>query len=256
MIIHYCYCRTVNRGLPLTPPAGAPAAAEDDHSRIVARVLNTHPLGEHVASHWRLQDVMRWVPALDLTVGQRVHTNSLERQSRRLLEGGITSICQSRSFCTTSSLADAGVDYAQEGWVTHRLFPTRVILHLFLPGSPFELPDVLHVDALRSATYYSGLNGPSVRGTWPGKYGILNIECILDEFVIKYGESSSDVFCISWFSYAMVSLLSSYFTQTVSIDQSQGDAGVPCCTPPPGLLSPVILLCLDVLPQLATLRKR
>ena len=41
---------------------GLPAAAEHDHSRIAARVLNTHSLGENVAPHWRLQDVMRWVP--------------------------------------------------------------------------------------------------------------------------------------------------------------------------------------------------
>jgi hypothetical protein len=41
---------------------GLPAAAEHDHSRIAARVLNTHDLGEHVAPRWRLQEVMRWVP--------------------------------------------------------------------------------------------------------------------------------------------------------------------------------------------------
>jgi hypothetical protein len=41
---------------------GLPAAAEHDHGRIATRVLNTHSLGEHVAPHWRLQDVMRWVP--------------------------------------------------------------------------------------------------------------------------------------------------------------------------------------------------
>jgi hypothetical protein len=39
-----------------------PVAAEHDHSRIAAHVLMTHALGEHVAPHWRLQDVMRWVP--------------------------------------------------------------------------------------------------------------------------------------------------------------------------------------------------
>jgi hypothetical protein len=41
---------------------GLPAAAEHDHSRIVARVLNTHALGENVAPHWRLEDFMRWAP--------------------------------------------------------------------------------------------------------------------------------------------------------------------------------------------------
>ena len=41
---------------------GLPVAAEHDHSRIAARVLNTHSLGEYVAPHWRLQDIMRWAP--------------------------------------------------------------------------------------------------------------------------------------------------------------------------------------------------
>jgi Ribonuclease-III-like len=43
---------------------GLPVAAEHDHARIADRVLNTHSLGEHVAPHWRLLDVMRWVSPL------------------------------------------------------------------------------------------------------------------------------------------------------------------------------------------------
>jgi hypothetical protein len=39
-----------------------PRAAEHDHSTIAARVLHTHVLGEHVAPHWKLHEVMRWVP--------------------------------------------------------------------------------------------------------------------------------------------------------------------------------------------------
>ena len=53
----------------------------------------------------------------------------------------------------------------QGGRVAHRLFHTRMLPHLLLPGSPFGLPDVLHGDALRAAEYYGGLNGPLVRGT-------------------------------------------------------------------------------------------
>jgi hypothetical protein len=53
---------------------GLPAAAEHDHARIVARALNTHTLGEHVAPHWKLQEAMRWVPprAGDLALDGRV----------------------------------------------------------------------------------------------------------------------------------------------------------------------------------------
>ncbi|KAI0251145.1 hypothetical protein BJV78DRAFT_1275462 [Lactifluus subvellereus] len=101
---------------------GLPAAAEHDHSRIAARVLNTHSLGEHVAPHWRLQDAMRWA-----VVG--------------------------------------GVLHQFGGSVAHRLFHTRVLPHLLLPGSPFGLPDVLHAEALKAAEHYGGLEGPLVRSS-------------------------------------------------------------------------------------------
>lgn len=53
---------------------GLPAAAEHDHARIVARALNTHTLGEHVAPRWKLQEAMRWVPprAGDLALDGRM----------------------------------------------------------------------------------------------------------------------------------------------------------------------------------------
>ena len=53
---------------------GLPAAAEHDHARIVARALNTHALGQHVAPRWKLQEVMRWVPprAGDLALDGRL----------------------------------------------------------------------------------------------------------------------------------------------------------------------------------------
>jgi len=53
----------------------------------------------------------------------------------------------------------------QGGRFDHRLFHTRVLPHLLLPGSPFGLPDVLLAGALRAAEYRGGLNGPLVRGT-------------------------------------------------------------------------------------------
>jgi len=63
LIIRYLYCRTANaRAYLLLFLQRLLAAADHDHSRIAARVLNMHTLGEHVAPHWRLQEVRRWVP--------------------------------------------------------------------------------------------------------------------------------------------------------------------------------------------------
>jgi hypothetical protein len=48
---------------------GLPAVAEHDHSRIAFRVLNTHGLGPH----WKLQDIMRWVPPHAGEAGKTSH---------------------------------------------------------------------------------------------------------------------------------------------------------------------------------------
>jgi hypothetical protein len=71
---------------------GLPAAAEHDHSRIAARVLNTHSLGEYVAPHWRLQDVMRWVPPRAGELGLDGRASGLHKIAGTMVEavvGGV-----------------------------------------------------------------------------------------------------------------------------------------------------------------------
>src|SRR5712691_10173583 len=101
----------------------------------------------------------------DLTVGRQVCIKSLERQSRRLLEGYYISLSVEIILHHMLPSLTPALTNTQGGRVTHRLFHTRVLPHLLLPGSPFGLPDVLHADALKAAEYYGGLNGPLVRGT-------------------------------------------------------------------------------------------
>jgi len=124
---------------------GLSAAAEHDHSRIVARVLNTHALGEHVAPHWRIQDVMRWVPP-------RAGDPGLDGRA-----AGLHKVAG-----TTVEAVVGGVLHQFGGRVAHRLFHIRVLPHLLLPGSPFGLPDILHADALNAVECYGGLKGPLV----------------------------------------------------------------------------------------------
>jgi hypothetical protein len=71
---------------------GLPAAAEHDHSRIAARVLNTHSLGEYVAPHWRLQDVMRCVPPRAGELGLDGRASGLHKIAGTMVEaivGGV-----------------------------------------------------------------------------------------------------------------------------------------------------------------------
>ncbi|KAH9976185.1 ribonuclease-III-like-domain-containing protein [Lactifluus volemus] len=121
---------------------GLPVAAEHDHARIADRVLNTHSLGEHVAPHWRLLDVMRWVSPLAGQPG---------------LDGREAG--QYKVAGTTVEAIVGGILHQFGGSVAHRLFHTRVLPQLLLPGSPFGLPDVLHADALKAAKHYGGLEG-------------------------------------------------------------------------------------------------
>jgi hypothetical protein len=71
---------------------GLPVAAEHDHSRIAARVLNTHSLGEYVDPHWRLQDVMRWVPPRAGQLGLDGRASGLHKIAGTMVEavvGGV-----------------------------------------------------------------------------------------------------------------------------------------------------------------------
>jgi hypothetical protein len=91
---------------------GLPAAAEHDHSRIAARVLNTHDLGEHVASHWRLQDVMRWVPPRAHEAGIDGRAAGLHKVAGTMVEavvGGVLHQFVSRISCYPA--ADGGADH-------------------------------------------------------------------------------------------------------------------------------------------------
>lgn len=69
-----------------------PAAAEHDHSRIAARVLNTHSLGEYVAPHWKLHEVMRWVPPRAGDLGLDGKASGLHKVAGTMVEavvGGV-----------------------------------------------------------------------------------------------------------------------------------------------------------------------
>jgi len=94
---------------------GLTAAAEHDHSRIAARVLNTHTLGEHVAPHWRLQEVMRWVPPRagdPVFDGRAAGIHKVAGTAVEAVVGGALHQFVSRGhfFALHASLADAGAD--------------------------------------------------------------------------------------------------------------------------------------------------
>jgi hypothetical protein len=133
---------------------GLPAAAEHDHSRIAARVLNTHGLDEHVA-HWRLQDVMRWNLPRAGDLGLDGKAAGLHKVAGTMVEAVVGGVLQQFVSHISGSLTPLKLELTDcyGGRIAHRLFHTRVLSHLLLPGSPFGLPDVLHADALKAAEH-------------------------------------------------------------------------------------------------------
>ena len=138
---------------------------------------------------------MRWAPPrtgnpgliFDLTFAWRVYTESLERQSRRLLGRYYINLSVEVILHHVLPSLTPALTHTQGGRFDHRLFHTCVLPHLLPPGSPFGLLDVLHADALKAAEYRGGLNGPLVRGTYTDRCAI---KIIVDEYVMIYMVSS------------------------------------------------------------------
>jgi hypothetical protein len=164
---NFCHRRAKDARLHDAFPTRTPSAAEHDHSRIAARVLNTHGLGEHVAPHWRLQDVMRWVPPRAGEAGLDGRAAGLHKVAGTMVEavvGGALHQFVSRISCFPTPLI-LDLTNSQGGRIAHRLFHLRVLPHLLHPGSPVGLPDVLHSDALKAAEHYGGSKGGLVRSS-------------------------------------------------------------------------------------------
>jgi len=104
LINHFCLAVTGRRTLDaylLLFLQGLPAAAGHDHERITNRVLNTHCVGEHVAPHWGLQDVMRWVPPRAADSGLDGRAAGVHKVAGTMVEavvGGVLHQFVSREF--------------------------------------------------------------------------------------------------------------------------------------------------------------
>ncbi|TFY78307.1 hypothetical protein EWM64_g5705 [Hericium alpestre] len=109
------------------PPSKSVSKAPD-YATVASRALNTYILGEHVAPHWNLGSVVRWHPTRD-----SIGTGPNDLRSIGLFKGGSTA---------------------------HRLFHTRLLPHILLPGKPEGLLDTYHVRAHEVLKQMGGPQGP------------------------------------------------------------------------------------------------
>jgi len=104
----------------------------DDYEQLASSTLNTYLLGEHVAPKWSLGRVLRWTPVGDIQVSPRN-----------------TSVGLHKVMGTTVEAVVGGIYHQFGGSVAHRIFHTRILPHLLLPGTSQGLQDFYHDHAMQ-----------------------------------------------------------------------------------------------------------
>ncbi|EKM61237.1 uncharacterized protein PHACADRAFT_156461 [Phanerochaete carnosa HHB-10118-sp] len=122
-----------------------------DYEHILERVLNTYVLGEFVGPQWQLGKVMKWTPATqsESFAGDPMNVLQLGREASR-------SIGLYKVQGTAVEAVVGGVFHQFGGQVAHRLFHTRLLPHILLPGAPDGLPDSFHADATKICEQMGG----------------------------------------------------------------------------------------------------
>ncbi|OAX41974.1 hypothetical protein K503DRAFT_767213 [Rhizopogon vinicolor AM-OR11-026] len=140
---------------------------QHDYELLSSRTLNTYLLGEHIAPRWSLGRNLRWTP----TVSQdliRTHKNisSAKQSADTELENALTvNPGIVRSVGLYKVMGDAvqavvgGVYHQFGGSVTHRLFHTRILPHILLPGKAEGVPSEFHHKALALCERMGGVDG-------------------------------------------------------------------------------------------------
>ncbi|KAJ3553023.1 hypothetical protein NM688_g3839 [Phlebia brevispora] len=115
--------------------------ATHDLQQLAERTLEPHLLGEYVAPPWDLGRVMRWTPVQSAVPGDN------------------TSIGLYKIQGTTVEAVMGGIYHQFGGAVAHRVFHTRLLPHLLLPGKSIGLHDAFHADAMRILQEMGGPEG-------------------------------------------------------------------------------------------------
>ncbi|OBZ76930.1 hypothetical protein A0H81_03057 [Grifola frondosa] len=130
---------------------------EHDYELISERALNTYVLGEHVASRWNLGKVLKWKPmnvgSFPVPLGPEVEVpEGVSQLAPR-------SIGLYKVHGTAVEAIAGGVFHQYGGSVAHRLFHTRVLPLILLPGNQQGLPDAFHEHALEVCERMGGPDG-------------------------------------------------------------------------------------------------
>ncbi|KAI0348377.1 hypothetical protein BDW22DRAFT_1366032 [Trametopsis cervina] len=128
------------------------AGIAHSYETIVEKTLNTYILGEFVAPKWGLPPIMKWRPiGLDSRIDRR--------DAHKLGREAAFSIGLYKASGTAVEALVGGVFHHYGGNVAHRLFHTRLLPHVLLPGRPDGLHDSFHGHALKICKQLGGQHG-------------------------------------------------------------------------------------------------
>lgn len=144
-----------------------------DVEDIVSRTLNSYVLGEHIGSIWGIGRVLRWTPTVSASklrpdedqkeLLKSVGLYKVQGDTVAAVMGGIY-----QQFVRSSIYGPGGLYANIVSWktnilqgasVAHRVFHTRLLPHVLLPGNLAGLPDVFHADAEAMCERMGGPNG-------------------------------------------------------------------------------------------------
>ncbi|THH33519.1 hypothetical protein EUX98_g660 [Antrodiella citrinella] len=115
-----------------------------DYELIAERTLNTYILGEHVAPKWELGRVLKWSP-----VKVDPEVDSADGDFSRLSPKVSRSVGLYKVQGSAVEAVVGGIYHQHGGDITHRIFHTRILPHILLPGTAIGLNDVFHEHAMR-----------------------------------------------------------------------------------------------------------
>ncbi|KAG1756686.1 uncharacterized protein EDB91DRAFT_1093921 [Suillus paluster] len=140
-----------------------------DFESLSSRALNTYLLGEHIAPRWSLGRSLRWTPTVSQDVLQ-THKNLKKSSQKQPAEAELENALTAnpgivRSVGLYKVMGDAvqsvvgGVYHQFGGSVAHRLFHTRILPHILLPGKAEGVPSEFHHKALALCERMGGMDG-------------------------------------------------------------------------------------------------
>ncbi|KAG0707669.1 hypothetical protein DFH29DRAFT_894866 [Suillus ampliporus] len=140
-----------------------------DYESLSSRALNTYLLGEHVAPRWSLGRILLWTPTVSQDVLQ-THKNIKSSSAKQSAEAELENVLTAnpgivRSVGLYKVMGDAvqsvvgGVYHQFGGSVAHRLFHTRILPHILLPGKAEGVPSEFHHRALALCERMGGMDG-------------------------------------------------------------------------------------------------